>query len=79
MEGGKFESQEERLRFLERAGDEGVYIRLQTPIPCSSIYPEPCLNLATAIHAYYSPVAGWNFSTSLCRECAIGMAKLYKE
>ena len=77
MKDGKFESQEERIKFLEKAGGEGVYLKLATPIPCSTIYPEPCLNTATAVLAYYNPIAGWNFSANLCRKCATGIEKLY--
>lgn len=71
MKDGKFESQEERLRFLEKAGSQGVFLKLEKPgVPCSTIHPEPCLNLATVVHAYYNPVAGWSFSVNICKECA---------
>jgi hypothetical protein len=79
MKDGKFESQEEHLKFLEKAGGEGVYLKLVTPIPCSTIYPEPCLNAATAVQAWYNPITGWSFSANLCRKCAAGIEKLYPE
>jgi hypothetical protein len=70
MKDGKFENQQERLKFLEKARNEGVYIKLETPIPSSMIHPKPCLNFATVAQAWYNPIAGWNLSESLCQECA---------
>jgi hypothetical protein len=55
MKDGKFENQQERLKFLEKARNEGVYIKLETPIPSSMIYPKPCLNFATVAQAWYKP------------------------
>src|SRR5882762_3915652 len=79
MKDGKFESQQERLKFLEKARDEGVYLKLETPIPCSTLHPKPCLNFATIAQAWYNPIAGWNLSENLCRKCAAGIEKLHPE
>jgi hypothetical protein len=80
MKDGKFESQQERLRFLEKAGDEGVYLKIHEPgIPCGIFYPKPCLNIATVVEAVYNLVSGWALTMPLCREHATRLEKSYDE
>lgn len=72
-----FSSQESRGFFLEQAGKDGVYLRLVDGVPCSTIYPEPCLNKATVILVRLVGDV-MRIEASPCRECAMKISALYE-
>lgn len=75
----KFLDQERRQKFfMQAASNEGVYLRLLEGIPCSTIYPEPCLNKATVVRVRMLGDV-LRIEPSPCRECAEKIAALYEK